>query len=170
MPDTSIVKFNAETPTHVVRLRNDPRQGTRKKSIYKDADGQEKYDYEHRVNDGQLLYIDAQAHQDLIQSGANAGDYIRVSKCRRGKETYFEIALVSDAQETPTPEPTPTPTPIRPPQQATVRSSAPVAHYVATATAPQIQPLLRLRLLNFPCSIVPRPKLSLVRFAPPLTR
>ena len=140
---TSIVRI-PNTGALDVQFRHDPRQASKKKSQVRD------FDYLHHVNDGQQLYLDPDTHQKLIDAGAAAGDVVRLMKVRRGQETTIDGQVLSDAQEaehTPTPElpPASVANPlrtasIRPPQQATVRTSAPAAAYVAGAAAPQLPP------------------------------
>lgn len=125
---SSIVRIPA-TGSLDVQFKQDPRQATQKNS---QKGG---FDFLHRVNNGEMIYLDPATHEAILASGAAAGDTVRLTKVRRGNVNFIDVELLSDATE----PASAAPTPIRPPQE-TGRASAPVAPYGAGAAAPQLQP------------------------------
>jgi hypothetical protein len=119
---TNILKIPAHGAVEV-RLADDPSKGVAKPSQFREVE------YLHYVNDGQMVYLDPAAHQALFDLGAAQGDTVRLTKMRRGKESYIDVALVTDtpvATWQPAPQPAAT-------LRAELKAAAPVVNFLAPA-------------------------------------
>lgn len=84
-------------------------------------------DYQYIVNDdGGILWLPAPARAQLLRTGAQAGDLVQISKVQQGRNTAWNVRVVSDANE--------------PAPAASSRMVAPRPQYANGNGQPQQQP------------------------------